>query len=68
MNPELSIDFEWFRCPHGYRIANARDVARANKHNPKRYPDEEWIVANSDERITYRCPMDHTASLVSCVY
>jgi hypothetical protein len=65
MNPELAF-FEWFRCPKGYRIANARDVARvARRRHAEIYPDEEWIVANSDERVMYRCPMDHTASLVT---
>jgi hypothetical protein len=64
VNPELAF-FEWFRCPQGYRIANARDVARAARDNPETYPDEEWIVPNSDERVTYRCPMDHTAPLVT---
>jgi hypothetical protein len=59
MNPELAADFEWFRCPQGYRIAQARDVGGDS------YPDEEWVVPNSDERITYRCPIDGTASLVS---
>jgi hypothetical protein len=58
MNPEL-VYFEWFRCPQGYRIANSRDV------DPEAYRDEEWIVPNSDERVTYRCLMDHTAPLVT---
>jgi hypothetical protein len=65
MNSELAADFEWFRCPQGYRITQARDVARANGHNPDTYPDKEWIVANSDNRITYRLPMNSTASLVT---
>jgi hypothetical protein len=64
VNPELAF-FEWFRCPQGYRIANARDVARDHGHNPDTYPDEEWIVPNSNKRITYRCPMDGTASLAT---
>ena len=61
MNPELAADFEWFKCPQGYRIANAKEVARACGENPDTYPDEEWIVQNSDERVTYRCPMNNTA-------
>ena len=53
----LRIDLEWFRCPKGYRLVHAREFARAQGENPSSYPDEDWIVPNSDERVAYR-PLD----------
>lgn len=53
----LRIDLEWFRCPRGYRLVHARDVARAKGEIPGSYPDEDWIVPNAEERIGYR-PLD----------
>lgn len=46
---EVTIDFDWFRCPQGYRIVRAGDIA-----SPIANPDDSWIVPKSDERIPYR--------------
>ncbi len=54
----VSIVLEWFRCPKGYRIVRAAEIARASGENPKSYPDVDWIVPNTDERIGYR-PLDN---------
>jgi hypothetical protein len=53
----LNIDLDWFRCPNGYRIVRARDVARELKEDPRPYPDEDWIIPNSSQRVNYR-PLD----------
>jgi hypothetical protein len=54
---DFLIDFEWFRCPEGYRLVHASETARARGEPPGSYPDCDWIVPNSDERIPYR-PLD----------
>lgn len=53
----LRIDLQWYRCPNGYRLIHAREVARANGENPASYPNEDWVVPNTEERIIYR-PLD----------
>lgn len=53
----VSIDLDWFRCPKGYRIVHAAEIAHACDEDPKSYPDEDWIVPNGDERVSYR-PLD----------
>jgi hypothetical protein len=53
----VSIELDWFRCPNGYRIVHAAEIARACDEDPKSYPDEDWIVPNGDERVSYR-PLD----------
>jgi hypothetical protein len=53
----LRIDLEWFRCPKGYRLVHAGEIARSRGENPATYPDVDWVVPNTDERISYR-PLD----------
>src|ERR1700733_5700948 len=53
----LRIDLEWFRCPKGYRLIHARELARTKGEDPKTYPNEDWVVPNTEERISYR-PLD----------
>ena len=53
----VSIDLEWFRCPKGYRIVRATEIARASGEDPESYPDEDWIVPYTSERVSYR-PFD----------
>lgn len=53
----LRIDLEWFRCPKGYRFIHARELARAQGKDPKTYPNEDWVVPNTEERVSYR-PLD----------
>jgi hypothetical protein len=53
----LRIDLEWFRCPKGYRLIHARELARAQGEDPKTYPNEDWVVPNTEERVSYR-PLD----------
>jgi hypothetical protein len=53
----VSIELDWFRCPNGYRIVHAAEIARACDEDPKSYPDEDWIVPNSNERVNFR-PLD----------
>jgi hypothetical protein len=43
---DFLIDFEWLRCPKGYRLGHSKSVVRGNWHN---VPYEEWIVANNNE-------------------
>ena len=50
----LKIDLEWFRCPKGYRLVHAREVARAIGTDPMSYPNEDWIVPIGNERVHYR--------------
>jgi hypothetical protein len=51
---DFRTDFEWFRCPKGYRLVHASETARALGEDPESYPDCDWIVPNSDEQIPYR--------------
>jgi hypothetical protein len=53
----LRIALDWFRCPKGYRLVRAKEVARALGQHPSSYPDEDWVVPNSEERVGYR-PLD----------
>jgi hypothetical protein len=53
----LRIDLDWYRCPTGYRLVHAREVARASGENPEHYPNDDWIVPNGNERVLYR-PLD----------
>jgi hypothetical protein len=53
----LTIDLNWFRCPHGYRLVHARQAALEVGDRPETYPDEDWIVPASSERVFYR-PLD----------
>ena len=50
----LTIDLPWFRCPEGYRVVRARDLARAQGEDPSGYPNEDWIIPNTAERKGYR--------------
>jgi hypothetical protein len=45
----FSIDFDWFRCPQGYRVVRSGDIERRIAN-----PDDLWIIPNSDERVFYR--------------
>lgn len=54
----VDIDLDWFRCPKGYQFARASDIALARSEDPKSYPDVDWIVPNSEERVSYR-PLDN---------
>jgi hypothetical protein len=58
----ISIDLDWFRCPKGYRIVRSADVARAIGEHPDSYPNEDWIIPNSEERVAYR-PLDENDML-----
>jgi hypothetical protein len=58
----VSIEFESFRCPKGYRIVHAAEIARANGVDPASYPDEDWIVSNTNERVSFR-PVDKSDML-----
>jgi hypothetical protein len=61
----LFIDFEWHRCPKGYRLGQAREIARVTgKAAPETYPDETWIVPNGAERTPYR-PFDRDIPIYS---
>ncbi len=51
----FNIDFEWFRCPDGYRLVLRGSVGEGN-------PPMHRIVASSDKREAYR-PFDHLDSL-----
>jgi hypothetical protein len=53
----VSIELETYRCPKGYRIVRAAEIARANGVDPHTYPDEDWIVPNGSERASFR-PLD----------
>jgi hypothetical protein len=53
----LRLDLDWFRCPQGYRIAHSSEIARALNDDPASYPDDNWIVPNGYERVSYR-PLD----------
>src|SRR2546429_6260721 len=56
------IDFEWFRCPDGYQIVNARESARARGGRPTSYPHGDWIVPKSEDKIPCR-PLDRFDTL-----
>jgi hypothetical protein len=60
----ISLELEWFRCPQGYRVVHAHDIARIYRGRPESYsdPDVEWIVPNTEERSWYR-PLDRFGSL-----
>lgn len=58
----IDIDLDWFRCPKGYRIVRSAEVARAIGEHPDSYPNEDWIVPNSGERVIYR-PFDENDML-----
>ncbi len=47
---EFLLDFEWFRCPDGYRVVRAGDLTGGQIPNP----DDLWIAAKSDKRAVYR--------------
>src|SRR5262249_53558255 len=51
---DFLIDFEWFRCPDGYRMAHASEIARVNGEVPETYPNDDWIVPKSRRQISYR--------------
>jgi hypothetical protein len=51
----FSIDFEWFRCPDGYRLVPRGSLRRSD-------PPDDRIVARSDRTAAYR-PFDHFDSL-----
>jgi hypothetical protein len=59
---DFLIDFDWFRCPKGYKLVHASETARARGEQPESYPDCDWIVPNSDERVWYR-PLDRYDTL-----
>jgi hypothetical protein len=42
-------DFEWFRCPDGYRVARAGEIAPGASN-----PEDLWIAPRSKQRISYR--------------
>ncbi len=46
---DVTLDLDWFRCPHGYRIVRAGEVQSQMPN-----PDDLWIVPKSEERISYR--------------
>ncbi len=47
--PDVTLDFDWFRCPQGYRIVQAGEIQSQIPN-----PDDLWIVPKSDERVSYR--------------
>lgn len=49
---DFLLDFDWFRCPQGYRVIRAGEVEPS-----VRDPDDMWIVPKTDERVFYR-PLD----------
>jgi hypothetical protein len=51
------LDLDWFRCPKGNRIVRKAEIFRASGYDPASYTDEDWIVPNSDERVSFR-PLD----------
>jgi len=51
----FSIDFEWFRCPDGYRLVPGGSLGRDD-------PPTDRIVARSDRTAAYR-PFDYFGSL-----
>ncbi len=59
---DFLIDFEWFWCPDGYQIVNARESARARGGRPTSYPHGDWIVPKSEDKIPCR-PLDRFDTL-----
>ena len=47
--PDVALDFDWFRCPQGYRTVHAGEIKSQIPN-----PDDLWIVPKSDERVSYR--------------
>ncbi len=49
----ILIDFEWSRCPMGYRLISSRSLVPVG-FSPNLYPDEDWIVPNANEHVPCR--------------
>jgi len=59
---DLTLELKWYRCPQGYQVVHAAEIARASGCDPATYPDVEWIMPVTDERDWYR-PLDRYPSL-----